>query len=82
MSTMCGGCEATWTGLKMCHCAGCHQTFSVLTWFDSHRVRGKCKPPDEIKVKSGKDGPLVQAMKLNEYGVWVGAVPNPRFLDE
>lgn len=82
MASMCGGCEATWTGRNVCHCAGCHNTFSVLTWFDYHRKYGKCKDPATLTIRSGKDGPRVVAMKLNEHGVWVGAVPNPRFQED
>lgn len=30
-------CEARWTGLRTCHCATCHETFSGLGAFDAHR---------------------------------------------
>lgn len=33
----CGGCDATWTGTRPCHCAACHNTFSGLQHFDRHR---------------------------------------------
>ena len=73
-------CGATWTGLNICHCAaaGCHQTFSVERWFKFHRNGSKCADPATLKVRDGKDGPFVTAMKLNQHGVWVGALPNPR----
>ena len=30
-------CGARWGGLKTCHCAACHQSFTVLSAFDKHR---------------------------------------------
>lgn len=78
----CSGCEATWTGAKICHCAACHRSFSVLAWFDFHRSRGKCRDPLTLTVSSGKDGPQVPAMKINRYGVYVGAAPNARFTED
>lgn len=73
---MCGGCAATWTGLKVCHCAGCHETFSVVSWFDRHRVRGKCINPARVLVSEEDGRP---AMKKDTHGKWVGAIPNPKY---
>ena len=33
----CGTCNYWWTGLRACHCSGCHRTFTGLTAFDMHR---------------------------------------------
>jgi hypothetical protein len=35
-----------------------------------------------LTVSSGKDGPQVPAMKINRYGVYVGAAPNTRTFPE
>jgi hypothetical protein len=32
----CAEFAARWSGLKTAHCAGCHQTFSVVSAFDRH----------------------------------------------
>jgi hypothetical protein len=32
------GCPARWGGLKTCHCAACHESFTVVAAFDKHRV--------------------------------------------
>lgn len=72
----CGGCSNTWTGIKVCHCAGCHRTFSVLSWFDRHRTRGKCLNPASITVSEEDTRP---AMKLDAHGKWVGALANPLY---
>ena len=82
MGRMCGGCDKTWTGLKVCHCGVCHQTFNVLAWFDGHRRQGRgdrpgyCLDPATLRQSVGDDGvdkgPL---LKLNKNDVWVGAAP-------
>lgn len=43
----CGGCPNTWTGLAMAHCSACHRTFSGVSGFDQHRLRGVCVNPAE-----------------------------------
>ncbi|MBO0864841.1 MAG: hypothetical protein J2P16_07210 [Mycobacterium sp.] len=47
----CGRCEATWTGKAVCHCAGCHLTFTSIGPFDAHRFNGKCRAPAELRSK-------------------------------
>jgi hypothetical protein len=42
MSARCGGCDTRWTGANVCHCAACHRTFTGVSGFDRHRVRGVC----------------------------------------
>ena len=58
----CSSCVKEWTGTSRCHCSGCHETFSGITTFDSHRVsntgRGKCKSPNHM------------GLEQNEKGVW------------
>lgn len=41
----CPRCDATWTGLSVCHCSGCHHTFSGIGLFDKHRRRDQCVDP-------------------------------------
>lgn len=77
MGRMCGGCQSTWGGLKICHCSACHRTFSVLLHFDAHRVRGKCQDPALMKSADG-----APRFKLNKYGTWVGAGTSPHAKDE
>ena len=61
----CGGCDNTWTGLTMCHCARCHRTFSGIRLFDTHQTRAaKCLDPLMLSVK-GEPLRLVN-------GVWRG----------
>ena len=36
----CGKCKARWSGLRMCHCRGCHRTFTGLSTYDAHFTRG------------------------------------------
>jgi hypothetical protein len=47
----CGGCDATWTGLNVAHCAACHETFSTARLFDEHRSadgeHGSCLRPED-----------------------------------
>ncbi len=36
--TTCTPCGSQWGGLKTCHCTGCHQTFTVQSAADKHRI--------------------------------------------
>lgn len=38
----CGGCDARWTGVYMCHCTQCHITLGGVGPFDAHQINGKC----------------------------------------
>ncbi len=59
---MCNGCDATWTGLAMTHCAadGCHETFSTLRNFDAHLKswgeRTIHRDPTEVGLVKGQRG--------------------------
>lgn len=49
LAATCGGCDSSWTGLSMAHCAAdCHQTFGSAANFYRHRKHGKCRPPQDI----------------------------------
>lgn len=50
-ATPCPRCDATWTGLAVCHCGACHRTFSGLTLFDAHRRGGKCADPAGVDLR-------------------------------
>jgi hypothetical protein len=41
----CAGCGGRWTGLGVCHCSGCHRTFTGISAFDQHRLGGHCENP-------------------------------------
>lgn len=84
MKHFCSRCTKTWTGNNICHCAACCETFSVIAHFDSHRVRGACVDPATITTNIGtRDHPVIAPrLKRNQYDVWVGAAPDPRFEKE
>lgn len=50
-------CGAGWSGLAMCHCSLCHETFSGVTTFDRH-IRGSSNTyhvhPPEVLKKNGE----------------------------
>ena len=53
----CGGCTARWTGARMCHCTGCHRTFTGITVFDQHQTTGGCRMPRALtEVRPGVYG--------------------------
>lgn len=41
-------CGATWTGPSRAHCSGCHDTFSGVTAFETHRNRKGCVDPVSV----------------------------------
>ncbi|MGN5238082.1 FDXHR family putative zinc-binding protein [Rhodococcus sp. SJ-3] len=43
----CSRCQARWTAADVCHCNGCHHTFSSLTAFEAHRRANTCRTPHE-----------------------------------
>lgn len=51
----CGRCARRWSGQAMCHCSACHETFSSVSSFDSHRSRGECLDPSKIKKLARKE---------------------------
>lgn len=55
----CGGCQETWSGLRIAHCATDHHTFSCVSNYDLHITKGfQHLEPSEVG--------LVQ----NSRGVW------------
>lgn len=38
----CRNCPAIWTAKTWAHCSVCHATFTGVSYFDSHRVAGRC----------------------------------------
>lgn len=72
-----GACGQSWTGLRACHCAGCHQTFSGPYLFDGHRAprgeHGVCLDPAELPGFEFRDGMwhapgMTDADKLAAFG--------------
>lgn len=67
--------------MRIAHCSGCHQTFSVIDHFDAHRSsrgeRGACLDPGSILYASGirKGKPRY---RRNAHGVWVSTIERPR----
>jgi hypothetical protein len=41
----CGGCDVAFTGLRTAHCTTCHETFTTIGNFDTHRVSVRGKRP-------------------------------------
>lgn len=56
----CGGCTERWSGSAVCHCSGCHRTFTGLTAFDYHQTEKGCRDPRAVKKPMRTDG----------YGRW------------
>jgi len=58
----CARCDTRWTGLSACHCGACHRTFSGLSAFDIHCVRGRCNDPATLFKRNGepKPGPVTR----------------------
>jgi hypothetical protein len=50
----CGRCAATWTGLSVAHCGGCHETFAAVSLFDLHRVDDRCVQPGLVLTRGGE----------------------------
>lgn len=59
-------CGKSWTGLKMAHCASCHETFSTVTTFDLHRV-GYVDSRHCLVMPALRDS---VGLWQNEYGTW------------
>lgn len=58
----CKGCDSTWTGLRMAHCASCHETFSTPGNFDAHRIG--------VKVPLSCVEPRDVGLEQNSFGTW------------
>lgn len=52
----CGRCPSRWTGLRIAHCGSCHRTFSAVSTFDRHRVKGRCVDPVSIGLEANAHG--------------------------
>lgn len=70
----CGGCSATWTAPRACHCGGCHETFSGLTLFDLHRRSSRCLDPAALAA-AGDELRLIA-------GIWRGPERDPATIPE
>ncbi len=46
----CTGCAASWRGMQRAHCQACHVTFDDEVLFDTHRLTGRCVPPDRLDL--------------------------------
>ena len=78
----CNECGRGWTGLKECHCASCHESFSTEANFDRHRVFRKtddwntrdCLSAVEMADLRTKSGVRVLEQSERKHGrVWVSA---------
>lgn len=67
MGVNCPGCDIKLGATRVCHCAACCETFSVLVHFDRHRRNGQCLDPSTIRTQEGQ--PL---LRLDKRGYWVG----------
>lgn len=59
----CNGCTSTWTGLRPCHCSGCHRTFGGIASFDHHRIDFTCREPSTLGM-------------VNRSGIWGRVAPS------
>lgn len=41
----CRDCGSMWFGLRACHCAGCHSTFTGESAFAVHSLKLECRHP-------------------------------------
>lgn len=66
--TKCKSCAKTWTGLRIAHCALCHQTFTTPANFDRHRAGRKTHG---VKLAAGEcHAGDVCGLVLNDRGQW------------
>ncbi len=52
----CRKCNEKWTGLRVCHCTGCHRTFGGVDAFDRHRLSFKCVDPVDVGMRMDAKG--------------------------
>ena len=73
MSVTCsgpGGCQATWTGLKIEHCTVCHSTFTSTPAGDAHRI-GPHDPKDgERRCLTVAEMHESKRLHVNRRGHW------------
>ena len=63
----CEGCDHTWTGLLIAHCAACHETFTTVQGFDRHRDSDHCRRP---KFARRSDGLALYAKSASAKDAW------------
>lgn len=74
----CTPCGATWSGKRIEHCDGCHETFTGSTAGDRHRVgdhavfvgpdRRRCLAAEEMRAKG---------MTQNDRDIWTNGGESP-----
>lgn len=57
----CKNCDAVWTGENRCHCPKCHITLAGVTYWNKHRVNGRCIAPEKL------------GLVLNDKQIWSAA---------
>ena len=67
MSHGCNGCDASWSGFNIAHCAACHKTFGGVSGFDKHRAGSK----DKTRRAGECSDPAEIGLVLNAHGTWV-----------
>lgn len=74
----CHGCGRHWSGLSEAHCAadGCHEHFSGVTHFDTHRVNGVCVWPGGIYHSAGR--PYLRLVERPGGPTWVSFEERPK----
>lgn len=74
MKHTCGKCPKTWTGTAQAHCSTCcTETFSGVTAFDRHRVRGKCLDPSKmvtVNEETGEKSPVFELRTTGAQPIW------------
>lgn len=74
-------CGASWTGLNIAHCGGCHETFSTVAHFDAHRsprgLHGECLDPGALKVGGQGKYAGQPLLRRDKRGFWIGAQERP-----
>lgn len=74
----CARCDTRWNGHRTAHCGACHQTFTSLSAFDTHRQGSHphstrhCVPPTSVD--------LIDAGRA--YPCWGSAGEDNRWTDD
>lgn len=63
-------CTAKWTGLEICHCLGCHQSFANGQAFDQHRSARQAKNGIPARKGGVCHDPSESGLVLNGHGYW------------
>jgi len=79
----CASCSAVWTAIsRICHCGACHETFSTVSLFDMHRLRGDCLDPAGLTRGSESKDAGEPLMRRDKRGIWVGYKQRPEVLND